>query len=160
LGGDASEPTAQRREIRFTTFATEEANLMSLIKMKKALTLAGADAIVRGAEAEATSRGARVVIAVVDDGGRPIVLRRLDHTRLRAPTSRSTRRARPPSFDGRVRAFFNDGSEAVTLDAIPLNAAVAASVSRVDASIMDATLTRNEPPLSGITRSSVLPVRA
>ena len=55
---------------------------MSLIKMKKALTVAGADAIVRGAEAEATSRGARVVIAVVDDGGKPMVLRRLDHTQV------------------------------------------------------------------------------
>jgi glc operon protein GlcG len=55
---------------------------MSLIKMKKALTLAGADAIVRAAEAEATARGARVVIAVVDDDGKPIILRRLDHTQV------------------------------------------------------------------------------
>ena len=55
---------------------------MSLIKWKKTLMLAGADAIVRGAEAEATSRGARVVIAVVDDGGKPMVLRRLDHTQV------------------------------------------------------------------------------
>jgi glc operon protein GlcG len=55
---------------------------MTLIKMKKALTLAGADAIVRAAEAEAANRGARVVIAVVDDGGKAIVLRRLDHTQV------------------------------------------------------------------------------
>jgi len=55
---------------------------MSLIKMKHALTLAGADAIVRAAEAEATARNARVVIAVVDDGGKAIVLRRLDQTQV------------------------------------------------------------------------------
>jgi glc operon protein GlcG len=52
------------------------------VKTRKALTLAGADLIARTAEAEATNRGARVVIAVVDDGGRPIVLRRLDHTQV------------------------------------------------------------------------------
>ena len=55
---------------------------MSLIKTRKALTLSGADAVVRAAEAEATRRGARVVIAVVDDGGKPIVLRRLDHAQV------------------------------------------------------------------------------
>ena len=52
------------------------------IATRKALTLAGADAIARAAEAEATARGARVVIAVVDDGGNPIVLRRLDDTQV------------------------------------------------------------------------------
>jgi glc operon protein GlcG len=52
------------------------------IATRKALTLAGADAIANAAEAEATARGARVVIAVVDDGGNPIVLRRLDGTQV------------------------------------------------------------------------------
>jgi len=52
------------------------------IKRKKSLTLAGADTIARAAEAEALTRGARVVIAVVDDGGKPIVLRRLDGTQV------------------------------------------------------------------------------
>jgi uncharacterized protein GlcG (DUF336 family) len=42
---------------------------VAYVKMKKQLTLAGADTIVRAAEAEALGRGARVVIAVVDDGG-------------------------------------------------------------------------------------------
>jgi glc operon protein GlcG len=55
---------------------------MSLIKMKKRLTIAGADAVVHAAETEATTRGARVVIAVVDDGGKPIALRRLDHAQV------------------------------------------------------------------------------
>ena len=55
---------------------------MAYVKTKKQLTLAGADTIARAAEAEALGRGARVVIAVVDDGGKPIVLRRLDHTQV------------------------------------------------------------------------------
>jgi uncharacterized protein GlcG (DUF336 family) len=52
------------------------------IATRKSLTLAGADAIAQAAEAEATKRGARVVIAVVDDGGNLIVLRRLDQTQV------------------------------------------------------------------------------
>jgi glc operon protein GlcG len=52
------------------------------IATKKALTLAGADAIAKAAETEATKRGAKVVIAVVDDGGNLIVLRRLDNTQV------------------------------------------------------------------------------
>jgi glc operon protein GlcG len=55
---------------------------MGNIKTRRALTLAGADLIARTAEVEASKRGARVVIAVVDDGGKPIVLRRLDHTQV------------------------------------------------------------------------------
>ena len=55
---------------------------MAYIKTRRALTLAGADLIAHAAEAEASKRGARVVIAVVDDGGKPIVLRRLDHTQV------------------------------------------------------------------------------
>lgn len=49
---------------------------------RKALRLAGADAIARAAEAEAMRRGAKVVIAVVDEGGNLIVLRRLDQTQV------------------------------------------------------------------------------
>jgi uncharacterized protein GlcG (DUF336 family) len=52
------------------------------ITTKQALTLAGADIVAQAAEAEATRRGAKVVIAVVDDGGNLIVLRRLDRTQV------------------------------------------------------------------------------
>ena len=52
------------------------------IVTRKALTLAGADVIARAAEAEATKRGAKVVIAVVDEGGNLIALRRLDQTQV------------------------------------------------------------------------------
>lgn len=52
------------------------------IMRKRALALAGADAVAQAAEAEAVRRGAKVVIAVVDDGGKLIVLRRLDGTQV------------------------------------------------------------------------------
>lgn len=55
---------------------------MAQIATKKALTLAGADRVAQAAEAEAAARGAKVVIAVVDDGGNLIVLRRLDRTQV------------------------------------------------------------------------------
>ena len=51
---------------------------MAQIATRKALALAGADMVAQAAEAQALGRGARVVIAVVDEGGKPIVLRRLD----------------------------------------------------------------------------------
>ena len=51
---------------------------MAHIATRKVLTLAGADMVAQAAEAEAFGRGARVVIAVVDEIGKPIVLRRLD----------------------------------------------------------------------------------
>ena len=52
------------------------------IATKTALTLAGADIVAQAAEDEATARGAKVVIAVVDDGGILIGLRRLDGTQV------------------------------------------------------------------------------
>jgi glc operon protein GlcG len=49
---------------------------------KKALTLAAAKNIAAVAEAEAKAKNARVVIAVVDDGGNLLVLQRLDDTQV------------------------------------------------------------------------------
>lgn len=49
---------------------------------KKALSLAAAKQIAAVAEAEATAKNARVVIAVVDDGGNLLVLQRLDDTQV------------------------------------------------------------------------------
>jgi uncharacterized protein GlcG (DUF336 family)/mannose-6-phosphate isomerase-like protein (cupin superfamily) len=49
---------------------------------KKALSLAAAKQIVAAAEAEAKTKNARVVIAVVDDGGNLLVLQRLDDTQV------------------------------------------------------------------------------
>jgi len=49
---------------------------------KKVLTLTAAKKIAAAAEAEAQKRKARVVIAVVDDGGHLILLERLDDTQV------------------------------------------------------------------------------
>ena len=49
---------------------------------KQALTLKGAKQIVAVAEAKAKLEGARVVIAVVDEGGNLLLLQRLDDTQV------------------------------------------------------------------------------
>src|SRR5215510_6937042 len=49
---------------------------------KKALSLAAAKKIAAAAEADAKAKNARVVIAVVDDGGTLLVLQRLDDTQV------------------------------------------------------------------------------
>jgi glc operon protein GlcG len=49
---------------------------------KKVLTLEAAEKIAAAAAAEANQRGATVVIAVVDDGGYPIVIKRLNNTQV------------------------------------------------------------------------------
>lgn len=49
---------------------------------KKVLTLEVAKKIAAAAEAEANKRGSTVVIVVVDDGGYPLVLHRLDDTQV------------------------------------------------------------------------------
>jgi glc operon protein GlcG len=49
---------------------------------KKVLTLAAAEKVAEAAAAEARKRNATVVIAVVDDGGYPMVIKRLDDTQV------------------------------------------------------------------------------
>lgn len=49
---------------------------------KQTLTLAGAKAIVAAAEAEAVRNKWEVVIVVVDDGGHPLLLQRLDDAQI------------------------------------------------------------------------------
>jgi len=49
---------------------------------KQVLTLEAADRIAAAAEMEAKKRNATVVIVVVDDGGYPLVLKRLNHTQV------------------------------------------------------------------------------
>jgi glc operon protein GlcG len=49
---------------------------------KKTLSLDTADKVAAAAEAEAKKRNASVVIVVVDDGGYPLVLKRLDDTQV------------------------------------------------------------------------------
>ena len=49
---------------------------------KHVISLAAAERIADAAQAEAQRRGSTVVIAIVDDGGYPILLRRLDDTQV------------------------------------------------------------------------------
>jgi len=58
--------------------ATSQAQVIT----KKALTLDGAKKIAAAAEAEAKKKNAKVVIAIVDDGGSLILLERLDDTQV------------------------------------------------------------------------------
>ena len=51
---------------------------MPSLPSKKVLNLAAARAAMAGAEAEAGRNGWRVVIAIVDDGGHPVLVQRLD----------------------------------------------------------------------------------
>lgn len=61
-----------------TLTTTSQAQLVD----KKGLSLAAAKKIAAAAEVDAKAKGARVVIAVVDDGGNLLVLQRLDDTQV------------------------------------------------------------------------------
>jgi uncharacterized protein GlcG (DUF336 family) len=68
-----------------TTCATLLCGLASAapeLPVKRELTLQVANQLADAAQAEAEKRNAAVVITVVDDGGYPIVLRRLDNTQV------------------------------------------------------------------------------
>jgi uncharacterized protein GlcG (DUF336 family)/mannose-6-phosphate isomerase-like protein (cupin superfamily) len=56
--------------------------LQAQLLEKKVLTLEAAEKVVAAAEAEAKKRNATVVIVVVDDGGYPLVLKRLNDTQV------------------------------------------------------------------------------
>jgi glc operon protein GlcG len=58
------------------------AALQAQLLDKKILTLEAAEKVAAAAEAEAKKRNATVVIVVVDDGGYPIVLKRLNDTQV------------------------------------------------------------------------------
>src|SRR5881397_428581 len=79
--------------------STSDAQLVD----KKALTLGAAKHIAAAAEADAKAKGARVVIAVVDDGGNLLLLERLDDTQVASVTSASGRRGRQRSSGARAK---------------------------------------------------------
>ncbi len=61
---------------------TAPSQLKAQLLEKKVLTLEAAEKIAAAAVAEAQRRQATVVIAVVDDGGYPVVIKRLDDTQV------------------------------------------------------------------------------
>ncbi len=69
---------------------------------KKILTLEAAEKVAAAAEAEAKKRNATVVIVVVDDGGYPLVLKRLNDTQVWGHGVRTDHHAAPvPHAGGR-----------------------------------------------------------
>ena len=74
---------------------------------KRVLTLAAAKKIVQAAEADAIRRGATVVIAVVDEGGYPILLERLDDTQV-ASVEVAIGKARTAAIFRRPSKVFED----------------------------------------------------
>jgi glc operon protein GlcG len=74
---------------------------------KKVLTLQAAEKIAAAAEAEAMKRNATVVIVVVDDGGYPVVIKRLDDTQV-ASVNVGIGKARTAAIFRRPSKVFED----------------------------------------------------
>jgi len=74
---------------------------------RKVLTLAAAKKIAQAAEAEAIKRGSTVVIVVVDEGGYPIYLERLDDTQV-ASVEVGVSKARTAAIFRRPSKVFED----------------------------------------------------
>lgn len=68
--------------IMLALFVVPAEALRAQLLEKKVLTLEAADTIAAAAEVEAKKRNATVVIVVVDDGGYPLVLKRLNDTQV------------------------------------------------------------------------------
>src|SRR6266496_1278658 len=74
---------------------------------KKVLTLEVAEKVAAAAEAEAKKRNATVVIVVVDDGGYPLIVRRLDDTQV-ASVDVGVGKARTAAIFRRPSKVFED----------------------------------------------------
>ena len=90
---------------------------------KKALSLEGAKRIVAAAEAQAKAEGARVVIAVVDDGGSLLLLERLDDAQV-ASVNVGIDKARTAAIFRRPSKVFEDQVRDGRVAALALHGAV------------------------------------
>ena len=91
---------------------------------KTALTLDGAKKIAAVAEAKAKAEGARVVIAVVDEGGSLLLLERLDDTQV-ASVNVGIDKARTAAIYRRPSKVFEDQVKNGRVSALALHGAVA-----------------------------------
>lgn len=91
---------------------------------KTALTLDGAKKIAAVAEAKAKAEGARVVIAVVDEGGSLLFLQRLDDTQV-ASVNVGIDKARTAAIYRRPSKVFEDQVKNGRVSALALHGAVA-----------------------------------
>jgi len=91
---------------------------------KIALTLDGAKRIATAAEAKAKAEGARVVIAVVDEGGNLLLLERLDDTQV-ASVNVGIDKARTAAIYRRPSKVFEDQVKNGRVSALALHGAVA-----------------------------------
>ena len=91
---------------------------------KTALTLEGAKRIVAAAEQKARAVGARVVIAVVDEGGNLLLLERLDDTQV-ASVNVGIDKARTAAIYRRPSKVFEDQVKNGRVSALALHGAVA-----------------------------------
>jgi uncharacterized protein GlcG (DUF336 family) len=119
-----------------------------LVRTRRIIDDAGADAVVAAAEADARARGARVVIAVVDPSGELIQLRRtagaqiassrvaVDKARTAAIFVRPSREMEEQVTSGRLGALALHGAKALT-GGIPL---------KVDGEVVGAIGTSGETP--------------
>ena len=94
------------------------------LPVKKVLTLQVANQMADAAQAEAEKRKATVVIAVVDDGGYAIVLRRLDNTQV-ASVQVSIDKARTAAIYRRPSKDFEDQVKSGRVSALALAGGVA-----------------------------------
>lgn len=91
---------------------------------KTALTLDGAKQVMAAAEGKAKTEGARVVIAVVDEGGSLLLLERLDDTQV-ASVNVGIDKARTAAIYRRPSKVFEDQVKNGRVSALALHGAVA-----------------------------------